>query len=394
MLKPISMPHSRTKLRRIAVIGAPVLQAQSLFNATLIDYATRRGNWKFVFSTEVSVQTLRFLRKLDCDGALIRVISPAIAREAKKLSFPLVNFSSWLANPQMPTVRCDNSMMGQLAARHLLKKGFRRFGVVLSKGGWFIHPRHQSFLEAVESAGFAANVSTFQLRTHPADAADLKRFRDWVQKLETPTGIFFTNDDPDAPALMEACREAGKKIPQDIAVIASHGHPEICQSCQPPLTYVDQHEAGVALEAAKFLDRLMSGEANAARTIIVPTGDVVALGSTDTVAVEDREVAHAVEFIREHISEPINIKDVAQHFSIGRRTLERRFRSAMGISLHDFQTGERIARAQDLLCAKPALTFAEVARRCGFVSATRLNLVFRRVNGLSPADWRGKKLSV
>ena len=55
------------------------------------------------------------------------------------------------------------------------------------------------------------------------------------------------------------------------------------------MTYVDQNEAGVALEAAKFLDRLMSGEANAARTIIVPTGDVVALGSTDTVAVEDRK---------------------------------------------------------------------------------------------------------
>ena len=96
----------------------------------------------------------------------------------------------------------------------------------------------------------------------------------------------------------------------------------------------------------------------------------------------------AVEFIREHISEPINIKDVAQHFSIARRTLERRFRTAMKISLHDFQTNERIARAEDLLRAEPPLTLAEVARRCGFVSATRLNLVFRRVKGASPAEWR------
>ena len=382
------MPHSRNKARRIAVIGAPVLQAQSLFNAALIDYAARQGNWKFVFSTEVSVQTLKFLRQLDCDGALIRVTSPAIARETKKLSFPLVNFSSWLSDPGVPTVRCDNAMMGRLAAQHLLKKGFRRFGVVLSKGGWFIHPRHQSFLEAVESAGFAANVSTFELRSHPADAADLKRFREWVQKLQPPTGIFLTNDDPDAPVLMDACHEAGGKIPRDLAFIASHGHPEICLACQPPLTYVDQNESGVALEAAKFLERLMSGEANAARTIIVPTGTVIALGSTDTVAVEDREVAHAVEFIREHISEPINIKDVAQHFSIARRTLERRFRTAMKISLHDFQTDERLARAEDLLRAEPPLTLAEVARRCGFVSATRLNLVFRRVKGASPHEWR------
>jgi LacI family transcriptional regulator len=388
MLKPISMSHRRNKIRRIAVIGAPVLQAQSLFNGALIDYAARQGNWKFVFSTEVSLQTLKFLRQLDCDGALIRVISPAIAREAKKLSFPLVNFSSWLSDPGVPTVRCDNAMMGRLAAQHLLKKGFRRFGVVLSKGGWFTHSRHQSFLETIESAGFLANVSTFELRSHPADADDLKRFRAWVEKLETPAGLFLTNDDPDAPVLMDACREAGKKIPRDLAVITSHGHPEICRACQPSLTYVDQNEQGVALEAAKFLDRLMSGEANAARTILVPSGEVVALGSTDTVAVDDREVAHAIEFIREHIAEPINIKDVAQHFSIARRTLERRFRAAMKISLHDFQTNERIARAEDLLRAKPPLALADVARRCGFVSATRLNLVFRRVKKTSPAEWR------
>lgn len=385
------MPQ-RSKIRRVAVIGAPVLQAQSVFNAALIDYAAQSGNWRFVFSAEVSVTTLKFLRQLDCDGALIRVISPAIAREAKKLSFPLVNFSSWLSDPGVPTVRCDNAMMGQLAARHLLEKGFRRFGIVLSKGGWFIHPRHQSFLATVEQAGFGSHVETFQLRAHPADAADLARFQTWLRARQTPLGIFLTNDDPDAPALMQACSEAGLRIPQDVAFITSHGHPQICQTCRPPLTYVDQNEAGVALEAAKFLDRLMSGEANAARTIIVPTGDVVALGSTDTVAVEDREVARAVAFIREHIAEPINIKDVAQHFSIARRTLERRFRAAMNVSLHDFQTRERVARAQDLLLTTPPLKLTDIARRCGFVSASRLNLVFRRELGFSTAQWREQRL--
>ena len=99
MLKTNSMTHNRSKIRRIAVIGAPVLQAQSLFNAALINYAERQSHWKFVFSFEVSVQTLKFLRRFDCDGALIRIISPAVAREAKKLSFPLVNFSSWLSDP-------------------------------------------------------------------------------------------------------------------------------------------------------------------------------------------------------------------------------------------------------------------------------------------------------
>ena len=380
--------HRPAALKRIAVIGAPVLQAESRFNAALIDYAARHQHWKFVFSTEATVRNLRFLRGLDCDGALIRVISPAIAAEARKLPFPLVNFSSWLANPQVPTVRCDNAMMGRLAAEHLLERGFRRFGVVLTKGGWFIHPRHQSFLETIEAAGFAAHVSTFHLNNHPADAADWMRFKEWIITQPPPVALFLTNDDPDAPVLLEACREAGRRVPQDVAIIASHGHPQICLACHPQLTYVDQNEHDVALEAASYLDRLMSGESTGVKTIIVSSGGVVALGSTDTLAVEDREVARAVEFIRAHIKEPINIKDVAQHFSIARRTLERRFRSVMGMSLHDFQTRERIERARDLLRTKPPLTLAEVARRCGLTSAARLNLVFRQQVGRAPADCR------
>jgi LacI family transcriptional regulator len=383
------MPHKSQSKKRIAVIGAPVLASESLFNAALIRHAGRH-RWKFVFSTEVSVQTLRFLRQLDCHGALIRVVSPAIAREAEKLSFPLVNFSSWLANPQLPTVRCDNAMMGRLAAEHLLKKGFRRFGTVLSKGGWFTHPRHQSFLETVEAAGFGANANTFHLQSHPADAGDLKRFREWVLTLQTPVGLFLTNDDPDAPALLDACRAAGRRVPHEVAVITSHGHPQICLACKPPLTYVDQNEEGVATQAAQYLDRLMSGETSEVKTIVVPSGGVVPLESTDTVAVDDREVAHAVEFIRAHIAEPVNIKDLSRHFSIARRTIERRFRAAMGISLHDFQVRERIERAQDLLRAQPPLAIAEVARRCGFSSAARLNLVFRNREGTMPAEWRAR----
>jgi LacI family transcriptional regulator len=200
--------------------------------------------------------------------------------------------------------------------------------------------------------------------------------------------MFLTNDDPDAPALMAACHEAGRRIPHDIAVIASHGHPEICHACNPPLTYVDQNEEGLASRAAQYLDELIAKKNSEIKTITVPCGGVVPLASTDTVAVDDREVAHAVEFIRAHITEPINIKDVAQHFAIARRTLERRFRSAMGISLHDFQTCERIERAKDLLHATPPLTLNDVARRCGFISAARLNLVFQRVAGTTPAAWR------
>lgn len=373
--------------KRIAVIGAPVLEAESLFNAALIEYAARELNWQFIFSTEATVEAFRFLRQLKCDGALVRIISPAIEKEARRIGFPIVNWSSWLSDPHVPTVRCDNHAMGRLCAEHLLEKGFRRFGVVLFKMGWFIQARYQGFLAAIRAAGFADGVSLFSAHSRPVDAGDLQRLRAWVTTLQVPAALFLT-DDENAPAVMQACRVAGRRIPHDLAVIAGFGHVQICRTCQPPLTYVDQNEAQIAVQAADYLERLMSGKTREVKITAVPTRGIVLLGSTDTVAVDDRAAARAVEFIRVHISEPINIKDVAQNFDIARRTLERRFRTALGISLHEFLTRERIERAQDLLRTIPPLTLSEVARRCGFTNAHRLNLVFLRIIGITPAVWR------
>ena len=50
---------------------------------------------------------------------------------------------------------------------------------------------------------------------------------------------------------------------------------------------------------------------------------------------DDREVAAALRFIREHAGEPIQVQDVLSEVPISRRGLEVRFRSAVGRSIHD-----------------------------------------------------------
>ena len=386
------MSHGKRRMKKVAVVGAPVLQAQSRFSAELVRYAAQQGDWEFVLSTVSSVEALRFLRDYKCDGALIRVISPAIAREAKKLPFPVVNFSSWLADPQMPTVRSDSAMPSRLAAEYLLQKGFHRFGIVSSMPGWFNQVGAKTFLDTVTKAGFGTGTRTFQLKSWPANAGDLIRFREWVRGLQPPLAIFLTNGNPDAPALMEECRQAGWRIPHDVSFITGLGHPPLCLTCTPPLTYVDPNEEGVALRAAQYLDQLMTHKSSEIKIFHISGGEVVSLGSTDTLPLEDREVARAVELIRAHISEPVNIKDISQRFQITRRTLERRFRAVMGVSPHDFQMNERIERAKDLLRARPPLDLNEVARRCGFTSAAYLNVVFRQLTGTLPAEYQVARL--
>jgi LacI family transcriptional regulator len=371
----------------VAVVGAPVLKAHSRFNEALLRYAAQQKHWRFVFSMESSVSALRFLQQVGCDGALVRVTSPEMARVARRVTFPIVNFSSWLAKPGLPTVCDDNAAKGRLCAQHLLNKGFRRFGMVLMPGGWFLEARRESFLETIAAAGYGHSVKVFSLRSFRLDQPDLRRFRRWVASLSPPVGLFLA-DDLDAPALMNACREAGRQIPGDIAVVAGLGHEEILPLCEPPLSHVRGNDEDVAMRAAEYLDRLMHGRTQDVQTIVLPVQGFVALASSDTVAVDDRYVARAVEFIRAHAGEATNIKSLVHQLSIPRRTLERHFHAAMGTSLHAYLTGERVARARDLLGVRPPISLKEIARRCGFADARRLNEVFRCATGVSLAEAR------
>ena len=61
----------------------------NLGSVAIANYAERRGNWRFVFGAEATVEAFRFLRKVDCDGAIVRILSPAMKREAMKVRVPI-----------------------------------------------------------------------------------------------------------------------------------------------------------------------------------------------------------------------------------------------------------------------------------------------------------------
>jgi LacI family transcriptional regulator len=384
----------KLRIKRIALIGLPVLQSvNNLSNAAIARHAEEGGNWRFVFSAEASVEAFKFLRTLDCDGAIVRIMNTAMLREAKKVSFPLVNVSSWLEKPGVPTVRHDYHAVGRLAAEHLLEKGFRRFGCVMMPGGWFIDQRYDALASAIKAHGYP--LKTFHLQTtmpglvQPLSPAEKRRFVDWVRTLERPAAIILL-DDWDAPALMELCREVGYEIPRDLVMITTGWHSEVLPQCRVALSAVEEDQEMQARLAVSCLDLLMLDKQPRESIINVPPLGVVERASTATMAIEDREVAHAVEFIRAHGFEPINVADVSERVQVSRVTLERRFRKVMGQTLHEYLTALRVRRAKEFLNAEPGLSLQEIARLCGLTDRRRLNQIFISVTGMSPAVWQEK----
>jgi LacI family transcriptional regulator len=381
----------KTKIRRIAVVGLPMLQSvHNLGSVAIANYAERRGNWRFVLGAEATVEAFQYLRTVDCDGAIVRILSPAMGREARKVRVPLINVSAWLDHPGVPTIRHDYQTCGRLAAEYLLAKGFRRFGCVMVPGGC-IPKRSKMFLETIQKNGLTAGVFHLHIPKpflrQPISTAERKRFLEWLRTLQPPAALALM-DDWDAPALMTICREAGLEIPRDLVVISIGIHNETLALCPVPLTAVQEDHETQMKAVVEHLEQMMSGRPLAETLIEVPPLGVVERASTATLAIENREVARVLEHLRVHLNEPINIAAVADQLGLSRATLDRRFLEETGRTPHDYLVQQRIQAAKEMLSANTPDSLEKIARACGFTNRRRLNLVFKQVTGALPAQWR------
>jgi LacI family transcriptional regulator len=379
--------------RRIALIGMPIIpdKEESLLSGFL-RYAKERKSWEYVFSAEGTVDSIKFLLKSNCDGALVRLITPAMAKLARRSSIPMVNVSTWLSNPGVPTVCRDDGMIGRFAAEHLLQRGFRRFGCVVCPGGKYVKARAVGFHAAIEAAGFACDV--FEMKAHISQISrpqeitelDLKSLKSWLTQLHQPIGLFWTEDHV-ADQLIKSCRQLGIRVPQDVAVISAPNRTIYCEACDPTISSVNSFEEAIGYEAAHWLDRMMAGEKMEKSPQMVSPSHVVIRKSSDTFAADDPDVARALQFIYENLSKGINASDVINHFSLPRRTFYRAFQATTGQTPKSFIQDHRIRVALDLLLKKPKFSLQSIAESCGFGERERLKIAIKKATGKTPQAW-------
>src|SRR5262249_11095810 len=145
----------------------------------------------------------------------------------------------------------------------------------------------------------------------------------------------------------------------------------------PPLSCVDHSAERVGHEAAALLSRLLAGALPPARPMLIPPAGVIARRSTDALAIEDRAVADALQFIRASVHEPIGVDDLLDVVPCSRRLLELRFLSVLGRSPAAEIRRVHVEHAMGLL-AQTDRPIAEVAAASGFNHTEVMNRVFRR----------------
>jgi AraC-like DNA-binding protein len=218
----------------------------------------------------------------------------------------------------------------------------------------------------------------------PADAVAVYvslRGDSWFQhqggtrSLRAGTATVCETDRPFARGFGRGLEELVVKLPRQ-AIGARAGH----LTLQSPLTYSGDDPYVRAL--AQIVGRAtQTGRAVAAdESTVLDIVAVLAAGREVACAVAHRAAARA--FIEEHLTDPgLGAEQVAAATGISERQLSRVF-AADGISVPRHILERRLQLARALLSstahAEQAGTVAEIAGRCGFISATYFSHAFRK----------------
>jgi AraC family transcriptional regulator len=103
-----------------------------------------------------------------------------------------------------------------------------------------------------------------------------------------------------------------------------------------------------------------------------------------------RQLRRATEFIIEHLSETVRLRDLAAITGLSQSQFGRAFKASTRLSPHRWQLNARIEKAQDLLLSD-TLPLSEIALVTGFTEQSHFNRTFKNVVGISPGAWQRER---
>lgn len=108
---------------------------------------------------------------------------------------------------------------------------------------------------------------------------------------------------------------------------------------------------------------------------------------TRPAAVAPRQVKQAIDFMHEHIGQPLTVQSVAQAVGVSSRSLELSFRSFKGTTPAAYLRDTRLKAAHaELSDPESPLSIKEVCLKWGFFHFGRFSAIYRAAYGASPSQ--------
>ncbi|MCK4999426.1 MAG: XylR family transcriptional regulator, partial [Anaerohalosphaera sp.] len=287
----------KSSLKVMLLIETSRAYGQGLLRG-IAKYSRLHGPWTFYRESEFYRKVHRLNKaefdNLPLDGLIAHVSSKSEAEYLFSRGIPVIIQCVHEKIPNRPTIVTDNVAIGEMAAAHLLERGFRHFAYYGLEDAYWSQERRDSFVKAVKEQGYDTDVFNLKkLRKNATAAQERQIIADWLDGLPKPLAVMACNDDR-GQDIAAACRLAELRVPEEVIVIGVDNDELLCDLSEMPLSSIELATEKGGYEAAELLDQLMSGRKAKHKHIVVCPSRVVARRSTDSLAIEDLEVAEAV----------------------------------------------------------------------------------------------------
>jgi LacI family transcriptional regulator len=205
-------------------------------------------------------QYVRMLLRRQVDGVIVtgRRIEPRPSIGAR-LGIPVVYAMTQSLDSDEPAVLPDDYGGGQLAARHFAASGRRVLGHITGP---------ERFLAARKrAAGFWAGAQEFRLDFDTRDVLYGEWSEQWgreaaniLLRARPDVDAIFCGSDQLARGVADTLRSAGRRIPDDVALIGFDNWQPMAVGAQPPLTSVDMCLEDVGRIAGEYLLSAIAGQ--------------------------------------------------------------------------------------------------------------------------------------
>ncbi|MFT4902256.1 MAG: LacI family transcriptional regulator [Lentimonas sp.] len=322
------------------------------------------------------------------DGIIARVLNKSIAERLTATGLPCVDVLGNVQPQPFPLVKCDDIAIGRMVAEHFAGSGFRHFGMIgMSAVNW-ARDRESAFFETAKE--YQGTCHRLDLRSTESEQVNLSTsmdaIRNWLPDLPKPIAILVASDQF-APLLFEAAHQLGLRIPEELSVIGVDNDAPYCDLCRPELSSVSPGHEKVGYLAAQLLEQILSGQPTGATTMQVSPEMIYLRRSSSSLAVQNQQLAKALEYIRRHAAEGPRIDEIAAHAGYSRSVLQRRFRSELNRTIGETILNEKLNIAKQLLLTSE-LSVNRIAEKAGFNCQEYMGLIFRKHLQQTPVQFR------
>jgi len=358
-------------------------------------YVHEFSHWQ-VYSHERELQSTLpgWFSRWDGDGVIARIEGAAMAKAIRRLGVPVVDLRRIGTGEDFPALHTDEQAVVRLVVQHFQERGFQHFAFWGFAGADYSERRESILKEQLAQRKTTLRVYSPTLHARKGWTIEYEQLMPtlqqnavhWLQCLPKPVAVMACNDIA-GQQVLEVCRLAGLRVPDQVAVIGVDNDEVLCQLADPPLTSVAPDTVRIGYEAAALLDQMMAGnESEQMDRYIEPLG-IVPRRSTDTLVIPHAGAAQALSFLRRHFRDPITLKDLDAELQVSLRSIQDAFKVHVGHSLHQELDRLRVTFAKELL-REFSLKLQTVAAQSGFSNPRHFRRTFLRQTRQTPQQYR------